>query len=226
MDGWERDPVVRRREPVQEPGRLARHRPVDPVVVELRDGRLEFGHREPLRQPCQHSFLDFVQHRKVSELRREEALVVVVRRTHTRLCVRAHRIELDGSVGIDDTRSELDRRHMSLADGPQTHDEPDSACGDTGLVGCDHDRRVAQRRRLDRVLVREVGADETTTLHGHRHSQQGTREPRRYDVVVPVEHCVEIAVATGEQSARSGQRVGDLILRQLHDPFEDGLETR
>ena len=43
---------------------------------------------------------------------------------------------------------------------------------------------------------------------------------------MPVEYCVEIAVATGEKGARIGQRVGDLVLRQRHDPFEDGFETR
>jgi hypothetical protein len=115
---------------------------------------------------------------------------------------------------------------MPLADCPQTHDEPDSACGDTGLVGADHDRRVTEGGCFDRILVGEVGPDQTPSLSGHRHSQQRTSESRRHDVVMPVEDCVEIAVATGKESARIGQRVGDLVLRQRHDPLEDGLETR
>jgi hypothetical protein len=78
------------------------------VDGERLDGRLEFGHREPLRQPCQHALLHFVQHRQVVELRREEGLVIGVRRTHPGLGVRADRIEFDRSGGIDDTRAELD----------------------------------------------------------------------------------------------------------------------
>ena len=73
-------------------------------------------------------------------------------------------VEADLPAGADDAGAELDAGEVSLADGPQAHHEAGLPGRQAVLVGVEDDRRVAQRRRFDRVLVGEVGADEQPAL--------------------------------------------------------------
>ena len=53
---------------------------------------------------------------------------------------------------------------MAFAGGAQTQDETQRALGHAGLVGMRHDGGIEQCRRLRRILVREVSADEHLPL--------------------------------------------------------------
>ena len=53
---------------------------------------------------------------------------------------------------------------MSFARGSQAQDETEGARGQPGLVGVRDDGRIEQRRRLKRILMRKIGADERLPL--------------------------------------------------------------
>ena len=70
------------------------------------------------------------------------------------------RIDGDAAVRADRSRPERQRRDVPFADGTQAQDEPTAVCRRAGLVGMAHDARIEQGRRLERVLVQEVGSDQ------------------------------------------------------------------
>ena len=67
---------------------------------------------------------------------------------------------------VDDARAELDRGEVPFTDGPQAEDETQRPITEAGLVRGRDDRRVGERRGLDGILVREVGADEEPPFGG------------------------------------------------------------
>ena len=211
---------------MQHPRGLTRDRSLD-VVLDRRNGRFEFGHRELVIQADEDPLLDLVQHLHVGELLGEEALVVGVRRAVAGHCVVADGVEFHRGVGSDDAGAELDRRAVTLPDRPQTHDEADSTGFDARLIGSGDDRGVAERRCLDRVLVREVRADQVETIERQRRIDQlDLIETCRDDAGMPFEHGIEAAVATDEVLASCVQRLGDGLLRHRHDPLQHDLQAR
>jgi hypothetical protein len=75
--------------------------------------------------------------------------------------------------------------------------------------------------------MREVGADQPSSILGDRCGQQRhVGEPLRDDVMVPVEHRVELAMSTSEALPRVFERGGDLAIRQGDDPLHHGLQAR
>ena len=82
-----------------------------------------------------------------------------------------------GSAGVDEPAGlvkanaslaeypgpELDAGQMTFADSPQAHDEPDVAGLAARLVRMRDHRGVEQRGSLERVLLREIGADEPSS---------------------------------------------------------------
>ena len=222
----ERRAVVRRRQPVQHSRGLARDRSLDVVVLERDDRRFEFGHRELVLQPDEDSLLDVVQHFHVTELRGEEALVIRMRCAVAGDRVVAGRVESDRSIGPDDPGAELDRRPVPLPDCTQAHDEANGARFDAGLIGSGDHRGVPERRCFDRVLVREVRADQMETVQRQLGIDQfDLIEPSSDDARVPLERGVEVAMATDEVLTRCVQRLGDFVLGHRHDPLEDDLQA-
>ena len=73
-------------------------------------------------------------------------------------------VDLDLVIGSDDAGAEDDRRHVPLARRPQAHDEPHRAGGKVALVVMRDDRRVEERRRLDRILGGQVGPDQQAAI--------------------------------------------------------------
>ena len=74
------------------------------------------------------------------------------------------RVEKDLPVGADQTGAKTDARTMSLADAPKTHHESHGAFRYVRLIGVEDDARIADRGRLERVLVSERGAQQEPAL--------------------------------------------------------------
>ena len=72
----ELDGVVRGRDPVDDPCRLIGHGPVDAMLVQVRDGRLELLEREPGRQRIEHQAGDLVEHAQLIQLHAEDVVVI------------------------------------------------------------------------------------------------------------------------------------------------------
>ena len=70
------------------------------------------------------------------------------------------RIDADLTVSVDDTRAELDRRHVPLADGAGAEDEAQPTAPHPGLIGVGDDRGIGERRRFRRHVMGEVRADQ------------------------------------------------------------------
>src|SRR5580692_7743048 len=49
---------------------------------------------------------------------------------------------------------------MAFANSTKTEDETKTAFRRPGLIGMRHDARIEQRRRLERIFVEKIGADE------------------------------------------------------------------
>ncbi len=71
---------------------------------------------------------------------------------------------MDLVIGGDDAGAKDNRRHVPLAGGAETHDEPHRAGGKIALVVMRDDRRVEERRRLDRILGGQVGPDQQPAI--------------------------------------------------------------
>ena len=70
------------------------------------------------------------------------------------------RIDGDAAVRGDGAGPERQRRNMPFADGAKAQDEPAAILRRAGLVGMPDDARIEQGRRLERILVQKIGADQ------------------------------------------------------------------
>ena len=70
----------------------------------------------------------------------------------------------DLAVGADESGAKTDAGAVAFADAAKTHDESHGAVGHVGLIGVHDDAGVADRGGLERVLVREGGAEQQPTL--------------------------------------------------------------
>jgi len=66
------------------------------------------------------------------------------------------RIDGDGMIWMDESCAKDNRRDMSLARGPQAHDEAFAAGINLSLVGVGDNRRIKQRSRSDGIFHREI----------------------------------------------------------------------
>ena len=128
------------------------------------------------------------------------------------------RVEHDAAIAIDDARAKRDRRDVPFAGRPQAQDESLRALRHARLVGMPDHRRVEQRRRLERVLLREVRADQQLAVLAQR--RVGQQELPR--VLEPVKkelpRLLVPAVELGEQVVH---KPVDFLLGERHDPGHD-----
>ena len=78
--------------------------------------------------------------------------------------IRSRRVEAQLATGFEDAGAKLDRRQMPFADGAQAHHDALLADRQVRLIGREHDRRIEERSGFDRVLVREVRADQAAPV--------------------------------------------------------------
>jgi hypothetical protein len=182
------------------------------VRLERLQRRLELGVREMVRQRLEYAIGELVPRAELTELGFEEALVVTARlRAVSAHEVRTRRLELELASSGDHARTELDRRQVSFADRTQAHHEASFAGAETALVGCEHDRRIEQRRGFHRVLAREIRADQQAALARER--------PGRIDQMgdereVLLEQIVEAPMPVGEPSVHLREQRPHLRLRK------------
>ncbi|MEK6606318.1 MAG: hypothetical protein AABZ30_01540 [Myxococcota bacterium] len=112
---------------------------------------------------------------------------------------------------------------MAFAHGPEAHHEPPVAGWEVALVGREHHRRVEQRGGLDRVLVREIRADQQAPFA----TELGARgDVVRDSLEVPLEDLFEPFVARREVRHDARKRRGYLRLRELEDPLHEQFRPR
>ena len=124
-------------------------------------------------------------------------------------------------IGVDDAGTEHDGRHVPLTRRPETHDEPHRTGGKVPLVVMRDDRRVEQRRGLDRILRGQVGSDEQAAIVRKvvRHSEHGHGR-----AVVFLQHGGDAAVAGTEFQEDLAQQLVHLGVIQAADAIDDALD--
>ena len=125
----------------------------------------EFGRGKRVGQPIEHEIHGRLADADVFELAAKQRLVVLLVGHDAdgpgEACAR---VDLDLVIGRNDARAENDRRHVPLARRPETHDEPHRAGRKVALAVMRDDRRIEQRRRLDRILGRQVGSEQQAAI--------------------------------------------------------------
>ena len=125
-----------------------------------RQNRVQFLQRKIVVQLGQHALAKIILHARFLQFVRKQSLGVGHIRHALRLGDKRHgRRQRDAILRADFARAESDGGNVAFARGAQTQDETQRALWHAGLVGVRHDGRIEQRRRLRRILVREVGAD-------------------------------------------------------------------
>src|SRR5579863_8388017 len=136
---------------------------------------------------------------------------------------RSRLLDADRGSGADRAGPELDAGQMPLADRAQAHDEPELPGAAAGLVGMRHDRRVEQRRALQRVLLSEIRADQA--LPGGAHPALSA-EPVRDEPEVALHGAVQVTIPPAEIGPRAGKRPAHLVLGHRQDAVDDRLGPR
>src|SRR5690349_10234179 len=113
------------------------------------------------------------------------------RRSPAAYHVGADLVDRDGAVRIKRASAKFYRRQVPFPDRSQAHHETNRAAGKTLLVRRKHDRRVEQRRRLDRVLVSEIGADQQASRGG---DSVATVDVARNGLELPFQNLSEISM--------------------------------
>ncbi len=131
----------------------------------LGDGMFELGRGERVGQPVQHEIHHPLVDADVFELAPKQGLFVLLVGNNADGPGEASAgVDLDLVIGGDYAGAEDDRRDVPLARGAETHNEPHRAGGKVALVVMRDDRRVEQRRRLDRILGGQVGPDQQAAI--------------------------------------------------------------
>ena len=132
-------------------------------------------------------------------------------------------VDVDLVIGSDDAGAEDDRRHVPLARGPETHNEPHRAGGKVALVVMRDDRRIEQRGRLDRILGGQVGPDQQAAIvrkvvrrADHRHGR----------AAILLERGGDVAVAGTKLQKHLVQQAIDLPAAQTVDPIDEAVDPR
>ena len=174
------------------------------LLVDLADHGLELLEREPIRQRVEDGGGDLVVYVELTKFGVEDVLLVDRSSVARGARMPTRRFHFDLAARVDDARAKLDRRDVPLADGPKTQDEALLAWSEALLVGRRHDRRIAERGGLDRVLVGEIGADEQPALR--RELARSGDMSRRDGREVRLEYRPQVYVARGEPGLRRAQR--------------------
>jgi len=111
------------------------------------------------------------------------------------------------------SRAERDRRDVPFAGGPKAQDEAHRSRRKVGLVRVRHDRGIEQRRRFERVLVREIGAEKQLPLLG----KPGTGpQPGSHLLETPPQEFQDLHVTIAELGFHLRQQRCDLALGKCH----------
>ncbi len=154
-----------------------------PVIVS--DSGLELLECEIPRKSVEDVQRDLVQFVHFGQFRAEDLVLVDGGAVVCGRCIATGPVDGNVPLRVDHARTELDRGDVSLPDRSQTHHEALLAGFQSILVGGSDHRWVAEGRRLDRVLVSEVGPDEVSAFHRER--IRGV-DVARNEVVVPFEN--------------------------------------
>ena len=101
---------------------------------------------------------------------------------------------------------------------PQAQDETQRAFWHAGLVGMRHDGRIEQRRRLRRILVQKIGADEPLAFGRRLHLGL---EMDFHFVVALAENRFHAFMAVRKFTQDLTQQARNFFFRQSHDPRDD-----
>ena len=97
---------------------------------------------------------------------------------------------------VENARTKFDRRQMAFADRTKAHDEALRAARQAALIGCRHDRRVEESRAFRRVLVREIGANQSAAARADM--EAGVRDVARDRLEMTLERAHQVAVTRVE----------------------------
>ena len=112
---------------------------------------------------------------------------------------------------------------MSLADGTQAQNEAQAAGRNSRLIGMRHDAGIEQRRRLERILVHEIGADELA-LHFRKAAVR--RERLLHFVGADLERFQQVAVTTLEVLQHVRQLAGGGFRIEIENALDDMIGAR
>ena len=111
---------------------------------------------------------------------------------------------------------------MAFADGTKAEDEAQAAFRRAGLIGMRDDARIEQRRRLERIFVQKIGADELPLdLRERGMVGQGLF----HLVGACLEGLQQVAVTAEEILQHIGQLTGRCIGVERQNPFDDVVGT-
>src|SRR5688572_5893228 len=122
-------------------------------------------------------------------------------------------VDVQAAVRIEHAAAKLYRRQVAFPDRSQAHHETNRAGREAVLIRGRHDRRVEQRRRLDRILVREIrayqqasrGGDSVTTVDVARNRLELPFQDLREISMAAVEALQDLRVQLRDSTFRNGQ---------------------
>ena len=158
------------------------------------------------------------------EVLRKKRLLVVHRAANRfgLVDVAAGRQQVDVGVLVEHGPAKNDGRNVSLAHRPEADDDALLAHFQLRLVGVFHDGRVEKGRRLDRVFVGEIGAQQQLTVGLDFLKIQAQRRKQLLQPgTMAVEHPGDVAVPLGVflQNGRDGAE--HVFLAQRHHAAND-----
>ena len=113
------------------------------VAFRKADGGAQFREGEGVAEAFEGVVAEVVRQAEFLKLPLEQRLFVQRVGDLARLGEKANRgRDLDPLIGIDDTGTKRDRRDVPFPSGAQAKNEPQSAGGESGLVGMRHDGRI------------------------------------------------------------------------------------
>src|SRR5688572_2727897 len=112
---------------------------------------------------------------------------------------------------------------MALADRSQAHHEANRAGGQAVLVRRKHDRRVEQRRRLDRILVSEIRAYQLASCGGDSVTPVDVARNR---LELPFQDLREVSMAAVEALHDVRVQLRDSSFRNGHNSLHEQMGAR
>jgi hypothetical protein len=194
------------------------------VLFEGEQRGLQLVGGELVAEPREHARRQLVERAELDQLGAEQRLGEVARRRALAADqVRPDRIERQRAVRIEQPGTKLDRGQMAFAHRAQAEHDAQAAARHAALLGRRHDRRVEQRRGLDRVLVGEVGPDQQAALVA---DPDVARHVMRDQVELPLEDRSKAVMAAFEPAQGVGVERVDLSIGNREDARHQHVRAR